>query len=250
MTILKKQENQMAQASLTNRPLYVQVREILLERISSGAWRPGDLIPNEFAVASELGVSQGTVRKALDSLAADRLVIRRQGRGTHVAQHTPDEVLFRFFNFVDENGEPIRPGLHSAKLVERSATREEQTRLSLGDGARVFRIKRLRTNGDTPFILEKISLPVWLFPALGEERNLPNTLYDYFQKACAVTVARGDERLTVAKASADQAGILGILPGTPLLKIDRVMYSLQNQPVEWRVSLCWMKNTAYAIQLR
>ena len=71
------------------RPLYAQVREHLVERIRSGEWKPGQLIPNEFEIAAEFGVSQGTARKAISELAAEGLVLRRQGRGTFVVEHTP-----------------------------------------------------------------------------------------------------------------------------------------------------------------
>src|SRR5262249_43908331 len=89
------------------RPLYARVRERLLERIRSGAWKPGQLIPNEFAIAAEFGVSQGTARKAISSLAAERLLRRRHGRGTFVVEHTPADVLFRFFNMFDATGSPL-----------------------------------------------------------------------------------------------------------------------------------------------
>lgn len=236
--------------TIGSRPLYAQVREILLERMSSGAWRPGELIPNEFEVARELGVSQGTVRKALDSLASDHLLIRRQGRGTYVAQHTPADMLFRFFNFRDPNGERIQPESRDVKLCEVCASEEERARLRLGKAAKVFRIRRIRTNDNKPFILETISLPASLFPGLASETDLPNTLYDHFQKVYGVTVTRGEERLTAATAGPEEAMALGAVEGAPLLKLDRVMYGLQNQPIEWRVGLSRMDGAAYVVELR
>src|SRR5258706_2679685 len=86
------------------RRLYAQVRERLIERIRSGEWKPGQLIANEFEIAAEFGVSQGTARKAIGDLASEGLVVRRQGRGTFVVEHTPAHVLFRFFNLFDEAG--------------------------------------------------------------------------------------------------------------------------------------------------
>src|SRR5215470_18311744 len=84
-----------------NRPLYAQVRERLIDRIRSGEWKPGQLIANEFDIAAEFGVSQGTARKAISDLASEGLVVRRQGLGTFVVEHTPAHVLFRFFNLFD-----------------------------------------------------------------------------------------------------------------------------------------------------
>jgi GntR family transcriptional regulator len=96
------------------RPLYAQVRETLLERIKSGHWKPGQLIPNEFDVAAEFSVSQGTARKAIDTLAADGLVVRRQGKGTYVVEHTPADMLFRFFQLYRDDGRPMRRDVRSA----------------------------------------------------------------------------------------------------------------------------------------
>ena len=71
------------------KPLYAQVREQLMRRLVDGVWLPGMLLPSEMELARQLNVSQGTVRKALDSMTADNLVLRRQGRGTYVAE--PEE---------------------------------------------------------------------------------------------------------------------------------------------------------------
>src|SRR5262245_32399559 len=110
------------------RPLYARLRDVLIERIRSGEWKPGQLIPNEFEIAAEFGVSQGTARKAIGELASERLVLRRQGRGTFVVEHTPAHVLFRFFNVFDAAGAAVIPdsrdvtaSLDSADAAERAA---------------------------------------------------------------------------------------------------------------------------------
>lgn len=246
----EKHPDRKEQANVGNRPLYAQVRDLLLARISSGAWRPGDLIPNEFAIARELGVSQGTVRKALDSLAADHVLVRRQGRGTYVAQHTPASMLFRFFNFFDSKGRRVEPDSRNLTVSEGRATADERARLALPPSAEVIRISRLRTFGGKPFILEDIALPAALFPALVQEPVIPNTLYDHFQKGYGVTVARGSESLTAAAADSRQARLLGVAEGVPLLRLDRIMYDLQQQPVEWRVSCCVTDAATYLVELR
>jgi GntR family transcriptional regulator len=239
-----------ARGHVDNRPLYAQVRELLVARISSGMWRPGDLIPNEFAIARELGVSQGTVRKALDSLAASHLLVRRQGRGTYVAEHTPASMLFRFFNFFDREGKRIEPDSCNLSVSEGRATAEERGRLKLAAAAKVIRISRIRTIGGEPFILEDIALPAALFPGLARDPVIPNTLYDHFQKRYGLTVARGSEALTATAANRRQAQQLAIAEGTPLLSLDRVMYELQEQPVEWRVSHCRTDAARYLVELR
>jgi len=236
--------------SVGSRPLYAQVREQLLQRISTGAWRPGQLIPNEFELAREMGVSQGTARKALDSLAADGLLVRRQGRGTFVVEHTPSDMLFRFFNLFDSDGNPIGPDSKSARIVRAKATEVERKKLGLGATDDVIKIARVRTRNNRPFIVETLVLPASRFGLLEKLESIPNTLYDYFQKHFGITVARGDERIQAVAAGRNQAKLLGVDEGAPLLKLDRRMYDLDGNVIEWRVSVCHLGNAYYGVSLR
>lgn len=231
-------------------PLYEQVRELLFQRIQSGQWGPGMALPNEFQLAAELGVSQGTVRKALGVLADEQLVVRRQGRGTFVAEHTPADILFRFFQFYDEHGERVRPESRNRQTRRGKAKRDEAARLGLDKDARVIRHRRERTVHGVPFILEAVVLPEARFAGLGSDAEIPNTLYDLFQKEYGVTVGRADEKLTVTAAGASEATALNVGVGQPLLKIDRLTRAIDEQPIEWRVSLCHLDNLHYAVRLR
>jgi|EndMetStandDraft_7_1072992.scaffolds.fasta_scaffold47225_2 GntR family transcriptional regulator len=227
------------------RPLYAQVRDQLIERIRSGAWKPGQLIPNEFEIAAEFGVSQGTARKAIEALASERLVLRRQGRGTFVVEHTPAHVLFRFFNIMDHAGSPITPDSTKVSAVVAQSTDEEQTRLALANSDEVIRISRVRTRDGKPFIAETIALPAKLFPGLIDLPLIPNTLYDLFQKSYGILMMRTDDRLTAVSADADAAAKLSVAPGAPLLRIDRTAFGLDERPIEWRTSLCHLENAHY-----
>ena len=231
--------------NVDGRPLYAQIRERLVERIRSGQWKPGQLIPNEFEIAAEFGVSQGTARKAISELAAEGLVLRRQGRGTFVVEHTPAHVLFRFFNIVDGTGTAVIPDSREANASLAVADAEERRVLGLGPSARVIRIKRTRTRDGAPFIAETIALPEALFPGLADRPEVDNTLYDLFQKEYGVLVMRTDDRLSAAAADADVAAQLGIAPGTPLLRVDRIAFGLDDVAVEWRVSLCHLDGAHY-----
>jgi GntR family transcriptional regulator len=227
------------------RPLYARVRERLVERISSGDWKPGQLIPNEFEIAAQFGVSQGTARKAIGELAAEGLVVRRQGRGTFVVEHTPAHVLFRFFNIFDDAGIAVTPDSRDMTSTAAEANGEERRALGLDPGARVIRIARTRLHGGVPFIRETIALPESLFPALLDRAELPNTLYDLFQKDYRVLVMHTDDRLSAVAADDATAAALGVPQGAPLLRIARVAFGLDDTPVEWRVSLCHLDRAYY-----
>ena len=94
-------------SSPTFSPLYKQIKELLLDGLRGGEWRPGDAIPSEIELAARYHVSQGTVRKAIDELAADNLLVRRQGKGTFVASHGEPQVRFRFLRLAPDAGGPV-----------------------------------------------------------------------------------------------------------------------------------------------
>jgi GntR family transcriptional regulator len=227
------------------RPLYARVREQLVERIRSGVWKPGQLIPNEFEIAAEFGVSQGTARKAISALAAERLVMRQQGRGTFVVEHTPAHVLFRFFNMFDAAGQLITPDSWKATCTVARANAAEQVALQIDAGVEVIRIARIRTRDSVPFICETITLPRELFPDLALRAELPNTLYDLFQKTYGILVVRTEDRLSATAADAATASVLQLAAGTPLLRIDRTAFGLDDRPIEWRASLCHLQGAHY-----
>jgi GntR family transcriptional regulator len=228
------------------RPLYARVRAGLLQRIRSGEWKPGQLIPNEFEIAAEFGVSQGTARKAVSELAAEQLLTRRQGRGTFVVAHTPADVLFRFFSMFDTHGTPVTPDscdVHATTAPR--ASEAERAALLLDGDSPVTRITRTRTWRGEPFIVEAISLPERRFPGLAALTDIPNTLYDFFQRNYGVIVVRTDDRLSAVAAAPEQAAALRVAVGAPLLKIDRVAFTLDDQPIEWRVSFCHLPAAHY-----
>ncbi len=225
------------------KPLYLQVKDLMVRRLASGAWRPGEALPSEFALAAEFRVSQGTVRKALDELAAQNLVDRRQGKGTFVAQHTAQRALFHFFHLVADGGERALPGARMLSLARAKADRREAERLGLKPGTTVIRLKRLRLLGERVALHERIVLPGALFTAFADRMmaDVPNELYRYYEQGYGVTVARAVEKLKAVAARPDEAKALDLKPGAPLLEIDRVAYTVDGRAVEWRLSRC---NTA------
>ena len=126
------------------KPLYRHVHDQLVARLAEGVWQPGQLIPSEFQIADELGVSQGTVRKALDLMTAERLLTRQQGRGTFVAEVNDAHILFHFFNLAPDSGAAAFPTAKILSVGEGTATTTERERLALTPLARVIRIKESR----------------------------------------------------------------------------------------------------------
>lgn len=231
------------------RPLYRQVKAVLVRRLVDGVWAPGASLPSEGQLAAEIGVSQGTVRKALDELAAENLLVRRQGRGTFVAEHDERRILFQFFKLVPDDGVARFPESSVLGVETAPADEAERSALDLSAAARVIRIRRLRSLDAVPLVLETVSLPESLFRGL-DEGPIPNNLYSLFAARYGVTIASARERLKAIVLDEEQAIALGVAAGTPALEIDRLALSLDGMPVERRVSLCLTRDAHYLSDLR
>lgn len=231
------------------KPLYVQVRDQLVRRLIDGEWQPGQLIPSEMELAREIGVSQGTIRKALDAMTTENLLIRRQGRGTFVARPEESRILFQFFRLVPDDGARSFPDSAILDRAAGKATAEEAVALAIAPDEAVWRIERVRTLAGTPLLVETITLPDARFAGFGEIASIPNNVYGLYSERWGLTIGRASEKLKAVAANAGDAAALGCAPGTPLLSIRRVALDLENKPVELRVSRCLTEAVHYSSEL-
>ncbi len=222
-------------------PLYAEVRDAIVARISTGTWAPGEMLPSETAIGVEFGVSQGTVRKALDDLSQRNLVVRRQGKGTFVATHTPERALFHFFHLVPDSGVrdlPTQSRVLSCKRRRPSASEAEALNISRAD--RVIEIQRVRDMEGAPVIVETVLVAVNLFNDLDKRTlsDVPNELYQMYEEKYGITVYRAVERLKAVAAGVFDADQLDVAVGSALLQIERVAETVDGRPVELRTSRC------------
>ncbi|MCQ4160272.1 GntR family transcriptional regulator [Roseomonas sp. GC11] len=235
---------------LDARPLYRQVEDILIGRIVGGEWPPGHLLPAEPDLAAELGVSQGTVRKALAGLERRHLIDRRQGRGTTVARHTSETARFTFFRVRDLSGRAVVSRITVLSCTPGEAEEWEAKALGLPAGAPVIRLRRIRQLDGSPRIFERCCLSAAIFPGFALlPGDLPTELYVLFQRSHGVTVARAEEELSAAPADAETAEALGKPVGTPLLMVQRIAYDVADRPVEVRLSMIDTERHRYAVRL-
>lgn len=225
--------------ALARAPLYARVERIITDRIADRTWPPGHMLPSEMELAAELGVSQGTVRRALDALYRRHVVERRQGRGTFVATHTSERALFHFFHLTDLEGGKAVPTSRVLDLARSTATEDEARCLKLKPRAAVIRIGRVRLLRGAARVVETIALPAARFRgfALPVGEEMQDELYVHYQRHHGVSVARAEDALGATVAGTKPAALLGLAAGAALLSVERVAYDLANQPVEWRLSL-------------
>jgi GntR family transcriptional regulator len=236
----------------TFRPLYLQIRGMLEQSLESGEWQPAAPIPSEQELARRFGVSPGTVRKAIESLAADNLVVRRQGKGTFVATHTEEKAsIFRFLRIRRNDEVDEYPGSRLLDARRAKATAEGARLLDLKAGDAVIVLRRILEYGGAPVVLDEITLPAALFKGLTKSRfeAYRGSMYGFFETQFGVRMLKAEERLRAVAADDETARLLGVKLGSPLLAVDRVTLTYGDRPVEWRRGLCVTRHHHYRNRL-
>ena len=225
--------------SPTFSPLYQQIKALITASLQSGEWKPGELIPSEFELAGRFKVSQGTVRKAIDELSAENLVVRRQGKGTFVATHHEVLAQFRFLRLMPDTGAP-HPATNRIIEVKRQRAPAEVGRLlDLKSADAVIAIKRVQSFDAVPTILEEIWLPGAIFKGLTAERlnDYKGPMYGLFETEFGTRMIRASEKIRAVSSDSVAADHLQIPVNTPLLSVERVSFTYGDRPVEVRRGL-------------
>jgi GntR family transcriptional regulator len=233
-------------------PLYLQIKALLVASLDGGEWLPGEAIPSEMALAQRFRVSQGTVRKAIDELAAQSLVIRRQGKGTFVSTHTEEKAsLFRFLRIRRNDGRDEYPASRLVDVRRARASAEVARALELRMGDAVIVLRRVLEYGRQPVVLDEIVLPASLFKGLTKAKAeaYRGSMYSFFETQFGVRMLKAQEKLRAVSADAQSAGILGVRSGDPLLAVERVTLTYGDRPVEWRRGLCTTRHHFYVNEL-
>ncbi|AIL32205.1 GntR family transcriptional regulator [Basilea psittacipulmonis] len=233
MALLKN--SALREASFT--PLYKQIKSLILQSLNNGEWKPGESIPSEFELAKTFQVSQGTVRKAIDELAAENVLIRRQGKGTFVATHHEAKVRYRFLSLVSDHKVPKQRARSQVLKCERVVANLEQSKaFKIKVNSELVYIQRLLFLDECPTILDNIWLRADLFEGLDlnmlNKHKIP--LYGLFETEFGVSMVRADDALKAVVADEEKANLLQVKVGTPLLQVYRTSYSYGDKPVELR----------------
>ena len=245
----KRFDNKLSGRNLAFQPLYKQVEEHVTQLIVEQRWKPGDVLPNEFQLAGEFGVSQGTMRKALNALTDAKILTRKQGIGTFVSEHTGQSGLYRFFPLIADGKKPELPHaqLDSVELVDPSPVVIKA--LNLADDESAVMMKRRRILDQQYCILETIYVPHSSFEGLEKLEDIPHTLYHFYQTQFGMTVHETSDSIKAVLADEESAEKLCIEKGQPLIEVTRIAQSLNGSPMEYRVSLCRTDNYHYLVNL-
>jgi GntR family transcriptional regulator len=218
-------------------PLYQQIKALLVMALDAGEWKPGEAIPSEIELAARFQVSQGTVRKAVDELAAENLLFRRQGKGTFVATHLEPRVRFRFLRLAPKEGapEPAQSKVLDCRRLRAAADVARALEIKAGDP--VVAIRRLLSFSNTPTVIDDIYLPGALFKGLTADllNDYSGPLYGLFESEFGINMVRAEEKIRAVAAPDDVALALGLASSIPLLCVERISFTYGNRPVELRI---------------
>lgn len=226
-------------AAPTFSPLYRQIKDFLVRCLEEGEWSPGDAIPSEGELAARFNVSQGTVRKAIDEMAAENMLVRRQGKGTFVATHSDPRSFYRFLRLVPDGGTATHAVSDPFSCQEILASAEVALALGVAEKEAVICVERLLRFDGEPVVFDQIYLVAELFKGLTLEglRRGERSLYSLFESDYGVRMISAEEHLRAVAADGRSAELMGLKAGDPLLLVERTAYTYGNKPVEWRRGL-------------
>jgi len=219
-------------------PLYRQVEKQILNCLALGEWKPGDRVPTESQLAQRFGVAVLTVRAGIRGLVASNILVRRQGSGTYVARHDRQRQRYQFTHVFRNDGAKAMPErrLVSFSRIAADKASAGYLQLPLNVKSTLFRIECRLELGGRAIATMDIVVPTRLFHGLTARAiaSSEENLYAVYQDACGLNVIRINERVHAVRAGARTAKILGIAAADPVLRIDRIAYTYNDVPVEFR----------------
>ncbi len=220
-------------------PLYQQIKALMVRELQAGTWRPGEAIPSETDLAARFKVSQGTVRKAIDELATENLLVRRQGKGTFVATHAEQTTQYRFLRLQPDDGQADGTQRRFIDCRRLRAPADVARALGLRSGDAAIQIKRVLSLRGVPVVFDEIWLPAALFKGLTAEKlsGYRGPMYGLFESEFGVRMIRAEEKIRAVAAEGQAAELLAVSAGAPLLSVERLSLTYGDRPVELRRGL-------------
>ena len=231
--------------------LYVEVKKKITQSLIQGEWSPGEAIPSEIELANIYDVSQGTVRKAIDDLSAESILVRRQGKGTYVATYNEENIQLRFLRLTSQFGLNEKLDNQLISFSKEKATNKLAKILNINPSSTIISVTRILTFNENPLILDVIKIPAQSFRGLTPEMIVENngSMYRMYETDFGVRMLRADEKILAITANSETASHLKVQENHPLLSVERISYTYKNKPLEWRLGLYVTDNHYYRSEL-
>lgn len=219
-------------------PRYYQLKEIIREKVRSGAWPAGEPIPSERELSEQYGISRMTVRQSISQLVNEGLLFREQGRGTFVDRPKISQQLLRLTGFTEDIA--ARQQLPGARVLERAMTPCDETiatQLRIKPGQPVFHMRRLRLADAEPLALETSIVSFIGCERLLDEDLEHHSLYGLLETVYHQPLIEAEQEVEAGLAGEHEAGTLGIAPGDPVLLTRRLTFTERQRPIEYAISV-------------
>jgi GntR family transcriptional regulator len=232
-------------------PYYIQLLDILKEKVQKKDWLPGDQIPGEQDLCELYRVSRTVVRQALRELKLEGMVSRRKGKGTYISLPKINEGLVQkltgfYQDMVERDLKPVTKILHQ----NISPSNEKVARfLNIQPGEKIIDIQRLRFISEEPIQLVTTYIPFKICPSLARVDLTNRSLYEYLENECGIFIAKGRRYIEAVLASDSDATLLSIDSGAPLLMLESISFTGSGQPVEYFHALHRGDRTRFEVEL-
>jgi len=216
---------------------YKRIKYAIAEAIRENSWTAGKAIPSETALSRRYGVSIGTIRKAIDELVSEGILLREHGRGTFVKSRTSNYMLDVFYRLEGHDGSRELPRTIWFDIRQSLPTPGIAARLNLRTDEPVFVVTKLLAKQSLPAIHDEIFMPAKLFPYFSEDLlvKYQSTVYEMFQREYGHTVVRVHETVQAIGLGEEIAGRFGLSAGVPALQIQRLALLHRDIPIETRI---------------
>jgi len=232
-------------------PYYIQLIDILKEKVQQAEWVPGDQIPGEQDLCEYYQISRTVVRQALRELEYEGVISRQKGKGTFISLPKISEGLVQkltgFYQDMVERG--LKPGSKVLHQNVSPASEKVARFLNIKPDEKVVDIQRLRFINDEPIQLVTTYIPFEICPGLASVDLTNRSLYEYLEKECGIFIAKGHRYIEAVLANDHEATLLGIERGAPLLMLDSVSFSENGQPIEYYHALHRGDRSRFEVEL-
>lgn len=230
-------------------PRYEQVRWQMQNQLVQQKWKIDEPIPTEQELSSQYEVSIGTVRKAVERLVEEGILVKIQGKGTFLKQPNFETSLIRFFRMRNPTGQYIRPVGEVKKIEVIDPVEAINRQLKISSKEKLIYLERIRIIDRVVVLSEKIWLPKTPFQALLTVplHDFENMLYPFYHEKCNQFVSAATERLSFVEQHEDP--YLGKTADTNLVKICRLARNIEGNPIEYRESYGLAKNFHYEVNI-
>jgi GntR family transcriptional regulator len=216
-------------------PYYYQLKKYIIEEIESGAWKTGEQILPETKICELFDISRTVVRQTFQELVNEGYLIKKKAKGTFISEPKINENLVQslmgFYEDMTARGFKVKNDILWQKKIP--ATEKIAKQLNLEVGEDVIVIRRVRRLNDEPIVLDKTHMPYKFCPGLLNEDLSNKSLYGYIEGEYNLKIDRGRRYIEAVIANEEEAKLLKVKKGVPLLYIESIGYLKDGTPLEY-----------------